>query len=88
MQSVSSVLDWAALRDCCVEPEWFALIDRVKLGFSFVRRLQPEAGKFLRHKKNSTAKKSGYLIYWGGVYPEIFPTRNVSVAPTLRYSEE
>jgi hypothetical protein len=46
MQSASSVLDWAAQRDCCVEPEWFALIGRVKLGFSFVRRLQPEAGKF------------------------------------------
>jgi len=25
---------------------WFALIGRVKLGFSFVRRLQLEAGKF------------------------------------------
>jgi hypothetical protein len=46
MQSVSSVLDWAALRDCCVELEWFALIGRVKLGFSFVRRLQLEAGEF------------------------------------------
>jgi hypothetical protein len=46
MQSVSSALDWAALRDCSVELGWFALIGRVTLGFSFMRRMQPEAGRF------------------------------------------
>jgi hypothetical protein len=46
MQSVSCVLDWAAQRDRRVALCWFALIGRVKLGFSFVQRLQLEAGKF------------------------------------------
>ena len=36
MQSVNSVPDWAALRDRCVALRWFALVGRVKLGFSFV----------------------------------------------------
>ena len=46
MQSVSSVLAWAAQRDRRIALHWFALIGRVKLGFSCVRRLQLEAGKF------------------------------------------
>ena len=33
-------------RDRRVALGWFALIGRVKLGFSFVRRFQLEAGKF------------------------------------------
>jgi len=46
MQSLSSVLDWVAQRDRRDAFHWFVLTGRVKLGFSFVKRLQLEAGKF------------------------------------------
>jgi len=46
MQSVSSVPDWGAQRDRRIALRWFALIGRVKLCFSFVRRFQLEAGWF------------------------------------------
>ena len=73
MQSASSVLDWAAQRDRCVEPEWFALIGRVKLGFSFVRRLSTGSRQVLKPQEEFNGEEKRILDLLGRGLSREFP---------------
>src|ERR1700692_1180852 len=73
MQSVSSVLGWAALRDCCVELEWFALIGRVKLGFSFVKATSTGSRQVLKAQEEFNGEEKRMLDLLGRGLSRDFP---------------
>jgi hypothetical protein len=73
MQSVSSVPDWAAQRDRRVALHWFALIGRVKLGFSFVRTTSTGSRQVLKAQEEFNGEENWILDLLGKGLSRDFP---------------
>src|SRR6202051_218327 len=73
MQSVKFVLDWAALRDCCVELGWFALIGRVRLGHFFCETHSTGSRQVLKAQEEFNGEEKWILDQLGRGLSRDFP---------------